>query len=148
MNAPHSVDVLIVKQERIGTLQVANPVITSPNIAFEIVKSYLGEPDREHFVILCLSTKNRVNGIHTVSIGSASSALVHPREVFKLAILNNASGIILAHNHPSGVTTPSEEDISTTKRLVEAGQLIGIEVLDHLIICEFEYCSLRENGLM
>lgn len=101
--------------------------------------------DRENFVVLLLDTKNKVIGINTVSIGTLNSSLVHPREVFKPAILASAAALILAHNHPSGDPKPSREDIEVTKRLIEAGGLLGIQVLDHIIVGD--YCvSLKEQG--
>lgn len=122
--------------------------ITSPSAAAAILSNYLDGADREHFVVLMLNTKNKPIGINTVSIGTLNSSLVHPREVFKPAILANAAGIILGHNHPSGDTTPSREDVETTKRLVEAGKLLGIQVLDHVIVSDEGTLSLKERGHM
>jgi len=104
--------------------------------------------DREHFVVLALDARNKPIGANTVSIGSVSASLVHPREVMKFAILANASSIILAHNHPSNDTSPSKDDIELTSRLVKAGELIGIEVLDHLVVAGEDFLSLKEKGLM
>ena len=103
--------------------------------------------DREHFVVLLLDIKNKVIGINTVSIGNLDSSIAHPREVFKPAILSNAGSILLAHNHPSGDPTPSREDIEITHRLVNAGNILGINVLDHIIIGD-GYRSLKEAGHM
>ena len=108
----------------------------------------LHEADRERFVALHLNARNSVVAHETVSIGSVSAALVHPREVFKAAILANAAAVVLLHNHPSGDITPSKEDIELTRRMVEAGRLLGIDVLDHLIIGGSEFLSLKERGLM
>ncbi len=94
---------------------------------------------------MTLNTKNNITGINVVSIGSLNSSLVHPREVFKAAILGNAAAIILAHNHPSGDPSPSPEDLEITRRLVEAGKILGIEVLDHVIIGD-RWESLKERG--
>ncbi len=102
--------------------------------------------DREHFVTLYLNTKNRVIGRETVSIGSLNATLVHPREVFKGAIRKGAASVIFAHNHPSGNPEPSIEDISLTERMVEAGVIIGIDVLDHIIIGGDKYYSMKEKG--
>lgn len=114
----------------------------------EILRRYLQHEDREHFVTLMLDAKNRVIGLHTVSIGTLSAALVSPREVFKAAILANAASIILAHNHPSGDTTPSPEDIKVTDTLKQAGQILGIDVLDHVIVGENgAFRSLRRDLL-
>lgn len=96
---------------------------------------------------MCLNTKNNVIAVHRCHIGSLNSSIVHPREVFKSAILNNAASVIVAHQHPSGDKTPSTEDMNVTKRLVEAGRLLRIEVLDHLVVngdCKFT--SLKEIG--
>ncbi|WP_240420333.1 RadC family protein [Paenibacillus periandrae] len=101
--------------------------------------------DREHFIVIYLNVKNRVIGRETISIGSLNAAIVHPREVFKAAIRRGAASIICAHNHPSGKPDPSSEDIELTKRLVEAGEIVGIEVLDHIIVGQTTY-SFKENG--
>lgn len=100
----------------------------------------------EHFGIVNLNTKKQVNGIHILSKGTLDTTLVHPREVFKAAMLNNSSAIILFHNHPSGDPTPSKEDYTMTKRIVEAGQLMGIDVLDHIVVGDSRYCSFKEIG--
>jgi DNA repair protein RadC len=104
--------------------------------------------DREYFVVLMLDTKNRVIGLNTVHIGTINSSLVSTRETFKPALLANATAVILAHNHPSGDPTPSPEDVAVTRKLVEAGQLLDIEVLDHIIIGdEGRSVSLKDRGL-
>jgi len=102
------------------------------NIARNVLE--IDKSDVEKFYIFTLNTKNKIAGIHLISQGDLNSSLVHPREVFKRAILNNASRIMLLHNHPSGDTTPSLSDDKITKRLSEAGKLLGINVLDHIII--------------
>ncbi len=104
--------------------------------------------DREHFKALHLDVKNQIIHEETVSVGTLSSSLVHPREVFKSAIKRSAHGLIVAHNHPSGDTSPSEDDIVTTKRLKEAGDVIGIKLLDHLIFGHGSFISLREKGYL
>lgn len=101
---------------------------------------------QEHFVCLYLNTKNQVVHRQTVFIGSLNASLVHPREVFKEAFRRSAASIICLHNHPSGVPTPSREDIEVTKRLVECGKIIGIDVLDHIIIGDHKFVSLKEKG--
>lgn len=126
----------------------ARLTLDSPKDVADILYHYLENEDREHFVSLMLDAKNRVIGLHTVSIGTLSAALVSPREVFKAAILANAASIIVAHNHPSGDVTPSPEDIQVTKHLREAGKLLDIEVLDHVIVGEDgAHCSLKLAGL-
>ena len=103
---------------------------------------------REHFAILLLDTKNHVMSFPDISIGSLNASIVHPREVFRCAISSSASSIVLVHNHPSGDPTPSREDIQITKRLVEAGKIIDIEILDHIIIGDNKYTSLKEQGML
>lgn len=103
----------------------------------------------EHFIIATLNTKNEVTGFHTVFVGSLNASIVHPRETFQRAILANAASIVAFHNHPSGDPEPSREDIAVTKRLDEAGQLLGIQLLDHVIIgSNGRYTSLKEAGYL
>jgi DNA repair protein RadC len=104
--------------------------------------------DREHFRVMHLNTKKMVLGIREVSIGSLNSSLVHPRECFKEAIKRNSHSLILLHNHPSGDPTPSKEDLEITNRLIECGRILGILVLDHIIIGDGSYISLREKGII
>ena len=113
-----------------------NNYISSPEDAAEIAAKFFEDmaTDREVFAVMLLNTKNRVIGINVVSVGSLTASVVHPREVFKAACLANATNIILTHNHPSGDPAPSKEDISITSRLVQAGRLMDIPVLDHIII--------------
>lgn len=122
--------------------------ILSPNDAYEMIKEQLEGLDREQFIIACLNTKNEPTNISVVSVGSLNKAIVHPREVFKTAILSNAASIMAFHNHPSGDTTPSDQDIQLTNRLYEAGELLGIKVLDHLIIGDGSFTSLKEKGYL
>jgi DNA repair protein RadC len=124
----------------------SGPKLTSP----EEVASFLREMKhmaQEAFVVIGLNAKNRVINKHLVSIGTVSSALVHPRECFRPVLLDCASSVILAHNHPSGEPTPSAEDIKITRQLVSAGEVLGIGVLDHVIIGN-DHLSLREAGLV
>jgi DNA repair protein RadC len=122
-------------------------VIRGPEDLFKLLRPKIGKEDREHFVAVLLSSRNTVIGIETISIGSLNASIVHPREVFKPAIIHSASAIALGHNHPSGDPTPSEEDIAITKRIKEAGMLIGIEVVDHVVVAGTTYVSLREKRL-
>ncbi len=122
--------------------------ITCPPDAVRLLRPALEVLDREHFVVMLLDTKNRVIGFNTVAIGTIDSALISPRETFKPALLANATAIIVAHNHPSGDPTPSPEDVAVTRSLVEAGKILGVEVLDHLVIGEERFVSLKERGLM
>ncbi len=105
----------------------------------------MGDLDREHFVAVHLDIKNRVRSWEIVSIGHLSAALVHPREVFKAAILANAASVALLHNHPSGDPEPSREDIDLTRRLIRAGELLGIPVLDHVVVTADRHCSVVER---
>ena len=104
--------------------------------------------DREQFIIACLNTKNEPTNILVVSVGTLNKAIVHPREVFKTAILSNAASIVALHNHPSGNSEPSQQDIELTNRLYEAGELLGIKLLDHLIIGDRTFTSLKEKGYL
>ena len=124
--------------------------IRSSADASTIVHTYLADVDREYFLVLMLDQKNKIIGINTVSVGSLTASVVHPREVFKPAILSNAANILLAHNHPSGQPQPSQEDRVLTVRLVAAGKLLGISVLDHVIIGDgtSAYFSFADEGLL
>ncbi len=131
---------------RIG--QVRNPgrpVISSPADVDRLLRGRIVNLDRENFVVVLLNTKNEVIESPLVSVGTLSSALVHPREVFKPAIRASAASVILAHNHPSGNIEPSREDREVTRRLVEAAEILGIEVLDHVIVGDGFY-SMKEHG--
>jgi DNA repair protein RadC len=123
-------------------------IIHSPQDVASLLMTEMRYLDREVFRILLLNTKNHVLSNCLVSIGSVNSSLVHPREVFKPAIKNSASAVILCHNHPSGDCTESAEDISITKRLTEAGKIIGIQILDHVIIGDGVFVSLKERGML
>lgn len=123
--------------------------LQNPSEVIEVMQEELNKYDRELFCILNLKTKGQVINLNIVSMGSLQASIVHPREVFKSAILSNASGIILLHNHPSGDCQPSEADIAVTKRLIDAGELLGISVLDHIVIGEQKnYYSFMENNML
>ena len=122
--------------------------ISSPQMVADLVAKYTGTPDREMFIVLAINTRNKIAGIHTVSVGSLDTSIVHPREVFKFAILANAASIVVAHNHPSGDIAPSGDDIELTKRLQKAGEILGIDVLDHLILgYDGNYLSMKDRSL-
>lgn len=123
-------------------------IVRSPQDVARYVMEDLRYLQKEHFVCLFLNTKNHVIAQETLSIGSLNASIVHPREVFRAAIKRGSYAVICIHNHPSGDPTPSPEDLEMTHRLVEAGNIIGIDVLDHLIIGEQKYISLKEQGLM
>ncbi|AOZ91911.1 RadC family protein [Paenibacillus crassostreae] len=135
--------------QRLARARMSEKVtIRSPQDAVDVLSEQLRYLQKEHFVCLFLNTKNHIIAQETLSMGSLNASIVHPREVFRAAIKCSSASIICAHNHPSGDPTPSPEDISLTSRLVEAGQLIGIDVLDHVIIGDGDYISLKEQGLM
>lgn len=129
------------------TSQDMSKQIKGPQDVADLVMGEMQHLDREHFKALLLNTKNRVIRIETISIGTLNSSSVHPRELFKNAVLYSAAAIILVHNHPSGDPTPSDQDIEITERLVEAGKLLGIEVLDHVIIGN-SFASMKQTGLL
>ncbi len=131
-----------------SAISVEQKKIGSPQDVFEVVHEYLADVDREHFLTLLLNTKNGIVGVNTASIGTLNSSLVHPREVFKAAIIAGSAAVILVHCHPSGNPTPSNEDLEITRRLVEAGKIIGIEVLDHVIVGDGCWVSLKERGIL
>ena len=124
--------------------------IGSPKDAYSIIKDVftMETQPEEILALLVLNTKNVVIACHEVSRGSINSSIVHPREVFKRALLSNGASIILAHNHPSGDPTPSKEDISITIRLKECGKILGIEVIDHVICGDGCFVSFKERGLL
>jgi DNA repair protein radc len=144
-------------QQIAGTLKLARTInapkvdgykIGCPADAFQLVRHEVAHLDHERASILCLNTKNRVISNTCVGVGSLSAAVVHPRELFKKAILRSASSVIFYHNHPSGDPTPSQEDIALSRRLKECGELLGVELLDSLVIGANTYCSLKEQGMM
>ena len=122
--------------------------ITSPQRAAALVMEELRYKKKEHFVILLLNTKNHLLSREEISVGSLSASIVHPREIFKIPLRKSAASIILVHNHPSGDPSPSQEDLEVTRRLVEAGNLLGIAVRDHLVIGDGCYFSFKEKGLL
>ncbi|NRT78414.1 RadC family protein [Clostridium beijerinckii] len=146
INNAKRVDIVSIKIIKESSVLYANRKIATPKDCVVLVKHLLEDSDREKLVVCCLNTKNEPTSISTVSIGSLNSSIVHPREVFKTAILSNAASVIISHNHPSGDTVPSKEDINITERIKEAGDIIGIKLLDHLIIGDREYLSLKEKG--
>ena len=122
--------------------------VTSPEAAAEILMPLMQDLDREHCVTLNLDTKHRLLAATTVSIGSIDHTFMSPREVFRDALLRDASAIIIAHNHPSGDASPSRDDEAVTRRLGQAGDLIGVEVLDHMVIGHQRWTSLARRGVL
>jgi DNA repair protein RadC len=122
-------------------------IVRSPEDGAKVAANFIGDEDREVFFVMCLNTKNRVVAVHRCHVGGLNASIVMPREVFKSAILNNSASIIVSHQHPSQDVTPSREDINVTERLVEAGKILGIEVLDHLVVnANADYFSMKEKG--
>ena len=124
------------------------PMVKSPEDVVKIVKSQLKGKKKEHFLVLCLDTRNRLINCKSVSMGSLDTSIVHPREVFKEAVSSSAASVIFVHNHPSGDPEPSKEDVELTKRLVKAGEIMGIDVLDHIVVCDRSYLSLKAKNLL
>jgi DNA repair protein RadC len=122
--------------------------ITNPRQAAELFMEELRYQKKEYFQLLLLNTKNQVLSREKISVGSLSSSIVHPREIFTIPVKKSAASIILVHNHPSGDPTPSQEDLEVTRRLVEAGQILGIMVQDHIIIGDGCYISFKEKGFI
>jgi len=123
---------------------------TSPDDVYLFARNFLRMhlDSEEYMYMFCFNTKMVMTSVFEISHGNVNSSIVGPREVFQKALLANAVGIILAHNHPSGDPTPSAEDIKVTKRLIESGEILGINVLDHLVIGDGKYVSLKEKGYL
>ena len=122
--------------------------ITTPEIFYEEFRSIFKGKVKEQFVVFWLGTSNIVTGFEIVSVGNLNSSVVHPREVFRSAIINNCNSIILAHNHPSGNIEASQEDIKITKVLIKAGEILNIKVLDHIIFCDENYSSMVNSRII
>ena len=134
--------------ERYAKEKISNKTkFNSPKIVAEYLQKYIGREKKENFVLLCLDSRNNLI-VDKVSIGTLNASLVHPREVFKSAIQANAAQVIIAHNHPSNDPEPSENDLVTTKRLVETGKILGIAVIDHIIITKNGFLSLKNEKLI
>lgn len=140
------VDIVSLQLVREKTISYANRKIGCPEDAAELFRDYIGDSDREHFVLLCVNAKNEPTHIQTISIGNLNSSIVHPREVYKVAIMANSGAILCLHNHPSDVLDPSAQDAEVTERLGEAGHIIGIPLLDHIIVGTDSYYSFKEHG--
>ena len=135
--------------KRIGTQSVEEKVkVTSPIDITNLLMEDMRYLKKEYFKVAILDTKNQIITIESISIGNLNSSIVHPREVFNAAIRRSGNSIILIHNHPSGDPTPSREDINITNRIIEAGNIIGIKVLDHIIIGDNKYISFKERNII
>lgn len=122
--------------------------IKDPRSVVKAIRASIKDKAKEHFKLILLNARNKIPGVSTISIGSLNASIVHPREVFKDAIMHNAYSVVLAHNHPSGDSEPSEDDLTITKRLKESGKIQGIEVIDHIIITKNGFFSFKERGLI
>ena len=124
--------------------------VSNPEAVSRFIRSKIGDNAVESFILLCVSNKNEVVSYSVISVGTITETLIHPREVFLPAVMTKANSVIVAHNHPSGVNLPSRQDIEATKRLVEAGKIIGIPLVDHIIVgfndSLYNYYSMKENG--
>lgn len=139
----------IMKCKLVKESEIPYSSITSAEHAVDLFRTFgVADAAEEIFAIVCLAVDGSIVGIHEISHGDLSSSLVHPREVFKRAILNNAAAIIMCHNHPSGNITPSVEDKAITERIKAAGEILGISVLDHIIVSTSEYISFKLKDLI
>jgi DNA repair protein RadC len=151
MEKNHSIKIDIVKIQMVrdGTLDYGKKTINGPQDLAELGLKFIKNADREMFLLVSLNTRNHINCIHLVSIGTLNSSLVSPREIMKVAILSNAAQLAFIHNHPSGDADPSEDDLLITNRLAECGKLFDIKLIDHVIISDDgHYQSFREKGLI
>lgn len=142
------INIVSIKMIRESSILYNIRKICEPRDIVDLGKKFLDELDREELIVACLNAKNEVNSVNVVSVGSLSSSIVHPREVFKTAILSNAASIVMIHNHPSGDVTPSKEDKEITLRIKESGTILGICLLDHIIIGDDKYYSFKEDDVI
>ena len=137
-----------VKADTEGQPICVGRTLSKPADSAAVLMALLQDEPGEVFAILCLSTKHRVIAYYEVSRGTLDATLVHPRDVFRAVLMSNTGSIILAHNHPSGDPNPSADDIQLTRRLVEAGALLGVDVLDHIIVGDGRYYSFKEGAML
>lgn len=147
MESAHELKVVSIRLVDDPPLFSKKGIKTSRDV-IEVMGAELRKYDRELFCVLNLRTKGQVINMNIVSMGTLNLSLIHPREVFKSAVLSNAFSILLLHNHPSGICCPSDSDMKVTKRLIECGDLMGIPVSDHVIVGGEDYYSFRENNLL
>jgi len=138
---------VVLVKEKVGRYELPRAIVDSQDAYKAIITiTSIEEEAQEVFGILILNTKNKIVAVHEISRGTLNNSIIHPREVFKPAVIHNAAAIICFHNHPSGDPEPSRDDIEVTKRLAEAGKIMGIEVLDHIVVGEDRYVSLKETS--
>jgi DNA repair protein RadC len=136
-------------QARTLARESGSKLLSSPEDVAAHVRSLIGEgAEQEHFVVIALNVRNGMVGAEVVAKGTAYSVEVSPRDVFRYAVRTNAAGIVIAHNHPSGDPTPSEDDIALTKRLIAVGETLGIPVVDHVVVCDTRFYSMSEQGVL
>jgi len=140
---------VVLVKEKAGRYELPT-AITNPEDAYKAITTITNvqEEAQEVFGILILNTKHKIVAVHEISRGTLNSSMVHPREVFKPAVLHNAAAIVCFHNHPSGDPEPSQDDIDFTKRLARAGEIMGIRILDHIIVGDDRYVPLKDRGVM
>lgn len=146
MNTIPRYKVTLVKESEISL--AAYPRYGNSRDVFEAFREEFAQLDREEFHVITVDNKNRMIGLHRVSVGTLSTTIVQPREVYKSALLHNAAAVLLLHNHPSGDPAPSAEDRQCTARLLKAGAILGIKVLDHIVLGESDYFSFADAGLL
>lgn len=137
---------VIAAQWRVG--DVPAEVLRAPDSVYKILAPFIGSLEQEAVAVIALNARSRVIGVRIATLGTATSSLIEPREIFRDAIILNASSIVLAHNHPSGETSPSADDIAVTRRIQQAGKVLGIELLDHLIVTRDSFLSLKSAGVL
>lgn len=140
------IKVVTSRLKRLRTLKVEEDTITTPHQAKKLFSKQLKDMDREVFAMFCLDSKGHITHYSEIHMGTLNQSLIHPREIFKVAILANSHAIILAHNHPSGDLTPSQNDILTTEELIKAGKIMKIDVLDHIIVGNDDLWSMRNKN--
>ncbi len=144
----HYIPICHVRLIRDGSITADRNIIRGPEDAYTILKGYFVDLPNEHFLAMLLNTKNHVIAVTPVSTGSLNASIVHPRELFQRAILSNSASVILAHNHPSGDPSPSPEDLELTQALAAAGKVLDIAVIDHIILGDGYWVSLKERGIL
>ena len=144
--SPGSIDIVSLRLVRERSLPYKPRPLTNSTAVYDLCRELLEDLDRETVCLACLDTKNKLACLSVLAVGTVDSAVLHPREVFKVAVLSNASAVIVVHNHPSGDPAPSAEDRSITRKLQEAGQILDIKVLDHIIIGDGSFYSFADSG--